>query len=105
MERITIEELENMVHDKFVCTCSIKLSNPLFGDNKKHELVFDIFDGFAYCPSYNGKEYYAVYPKKKFVESSKVMGKELREFLELEENAPITELNCFEGYMILKENI
>ena len=105
MERISIEDLEKMTHEKFVCTCSIKLSDDIFGDKNKHTLKFDIFDGFAYCPNYNGKEYYMIYPKKKFVEESKVMSKELKEFLELDEAATITEINCLDGYYEIFENI
>ena len=29
----------------------------LFHDKNEHELYFFVFDGFAYCPNYNGKVY------------------------------------------------
>lgn len=103
-KRITIEELEKMTQAKYVCTQKIKLSDDIFGDNKKRIMEFDISDGFGYCPNFEGKEYYMNYPKKKFVEDSKTLHKEVCEFLELDEHEPITESHSLSSYHILKVN-
>lgn len=104
MERISIEDLEKMTQTKYVCTLKIKLSDEIFGDTEKHILEFDIFDGFAYCPNHNGKEYFMNYPKKKFVEDSTTMSKEVRDFMELDEHEPITEKASLASYYKLKVN-
>ena len=104
MKKLTIEELEKMMQTKYVCTIKIKLSDKAFGDDKKRMLEFDILDGFAYCGDFEGKEYYMIYPRKKFIEDSKTMNKEVREYLELDEHEPITELHSMESYMTLSIN-
>ena len=70
-ERISVVDLEKMTQTKYVCTQKLKLSDNIFGDNKKRIMEFDIFDGFAYCADFEGKEYFMKYPKKDFVKLSK----------------------------------
>ncbi len=71
---------------------------------KKHILEFDIFDGFAYCADYNGKEYYMLFPKKEFINLSKEMQKTAREFLNLDEHAPLQEEHLLASYNTLYVN-
>ena len=100
MERISILDLEKMTQTKYVCT----QSDNIFGDNKKRIMEFDIFDGFAYCANFEGKEYFMKYPKKDFVKLSKDMDKGVREFLELDEHQPLTETNILVTYNTLFTN-
>ena len=67
-------------------------------------LYFDIFDGFAYCANFEGKEYFMKYPKKDFVKLSKDMDKGVRDFLELDEHQPLTETNILVTYNTLFTN-
>jgi len=97
-ERISIQDLEKMNHTKLVCTQKISFSDPLFGDDKEHQLTFDIFDGFAYCPNYKGKEYYMVYPRKALINLSASMQKSIREFMELEEKEEIKVTDILASY-------
>ena len=82
----------------------MKLSDNIFGDNKKRIMEFDIFDGFAYCANFEGKEYFMKYPKKDFVKLSKDMDKGVRDFLELDEHQPLTETNILVTYNTLFTN-
>ena len=104
MGRISILYLEKMTQTKYVCTQRMKLSDNIFGDNKKRIMEFDIFDGFAYCANFEGKEYFMKYPKKDFVKISKDMDKGVREFLELDEHQPLTETNILVTYNTLFTN-
>ena len=104
MERISIQDLEKMTQTKYVCTQRIKLSDKIFGDNIKHILDFDIFDGFAYCPNYKGKEYFMIYPKVNFIKLSKNMSKSVRDFMELEDTDEISITDSLISYNVLKCN-
>lgn len=104
MESISILDLEKMTQTKYVCTQRMKLSDNIFGDNKKRIMEFHIFDGFAYCPNFEGKEYFMKYPKKDFVKISKDMEKGVREFLELNEHQPLTETDILVTYNTLFTN-
>lgn len=89
MKRISIPELEKMMQTTYVCTQKIKLSDSVLGDGNKHILEFDIFDGFAYCADYRGKEYYMIYPRKEFIALAKDAETKIREYLNLPETTPI----------------
>ena len=104
MERISILDLEKMTQTKYVCTQRMKLSDNIVGVNKKRIMEFDIFDGFAYCANFEGKEYFMKYPKKDFVKLSKDMDKGVRDFLELDEHQPLTETNILVTYNTLFTN-
>lgn len=104
MKRLTIQELEKMCQTKYVCTQRLKLSDNLFGDNKKRIIEMDIFDGFAYG-IFEGKELYMTFPKKEFINLSTDMAKEIREYCGLEEKAPITETHILITYSSLNENV
>lgn len=103
-ERISILDLEKMTQTKYVCTQKLKLSDNLFGDNKKRVMEFDIFDGFAYCGDFEGKEYFMKFPKKEFVKLSKDMDKGVRDFLDIDEHQPLTETNILVAYNTLFVN-
>lgn len=104
MSRISISDLEKMTQANYVCTMKIKLADDILGDNKKHIMEFDIFDGFAYCADYNGKEYYMMFPKKEFIKLSKDMEKEARDYLSLDEHAPLEEKELLATYNTLYVN-
>lgn len=103
-ERISITDLEKMNQTKYACTQKLKLSDNLFGDNKKRIMEFDIFDGFAYCANFEGKEYYMKYPKKEFIKLSKDMEKGIRDYLNLSEQEEITETHILQTYNTLYVN-
>ena len=102
--RITIVELEKMTQSKYVCTQRLKLSDNIFGDNNKRIMEFDIFDGFAYCPNFEGKEYFMKFPKKDFIKLSKEMEQGVREYLEYNEHQPLTETDILVTYNTLFVN-
>lgn len=104
MERISIQELEKMTNAKYICTQKIKMSDEILGDEEKHTLEFDVFDGFAYCPNYKGKEYWMNFPKKKFIDCSKDMSKTIREYLDMEDDDEITEKEIMIAYSTLFVN-
>ncbi len=103
-ERISITDLEKMNQTKYVCTQKLKLSDNIFGDNKKRVMEFDIFDGFAYCANFEGKEYFMKFPKKEFIKLSKDMEKGIREYLNLSDTDEITETHILQTYNTLYVN-
>lgn len=103
-ERISISDLQQMMQTPYICTQRIKLADKILGDNKKHILEFDIFDGFAYCADYQGKEYYMIFPQKDFVKLSKEIEKNAREFLSLDEHEPLKEEHLLASYNTLYSN-
>lgn len=105
MERIDIKDLETMSKSKYVCTSEIGLvDKKVFGDEEEHILTVDVFDGLAYCPDYNGKEYWLSFPKKSFVTSFDEMEKTVRAFHELSDDEEITEVHIMAAYSSLFEN-
>lgn len=102
MAKLTIEELEKMTQSKFVCKEKIKLADAEFGDDKPHIIDILVFDGFAWCEDYKGHSYKMDYPKKSFVNLSKELSDNLRNFLEMEKNATITEEEILIGYYVFK---
>lgn len=94
--KLTIEDLENMTHCTLVCSMTISLEDKLFGDNKKHEMTFDVFDGYAHCNDCEGKEYYMLFPKLELVKKSKHMQDSIREFMELgvNDDISVTDVMC-----------
>lgn len=103
-DRISITDLEKMTQTRYVCTQKIKLADNILGDTNKHILEFDIFDGFAYCPDYNGKEYYMIFPKKEFIALSKDMEKNARDYLQLDEHEPLKVEHLLASYNTLYVN-
>ena len=103
MDRISIADLEAMTQTQYVSTQRISLKDPLLGDNNRHVLVFDIFDGYAYCADYNGDEYDMVFPRLKFVNKSKDMSSEVRKYLNLPENTILTVEHILMAYNTLRK--
>ena len=53
-----LEALKRATRDKCFGLAKILYTNKdVFGDEDEHELYFFIFDGFGYCPNYEGKVY------------------------------------------------
>lgn len=101
---LSVSDLENMTHSTLVCSMTISLTDEIFGDDKHHEMCFDVFDGFAHCNNCEGKEYYMDYPKLELVKKSKRMQDSIREFMGLGDNdeIKITDIMC--AYYDLKCN-
>ena len=104
MKRLSIEEIEKMTNSKLVSTQVIEICDPIFNDEKKHSLKFDIFDGFAYCANYKGEEYWMDFPKKSFIKKAKAMEDAIREYTSLGEDAEITEKEIMISYNTLYKN-
>ena len=98
MTNYSIKDFEKATQSKFVSSQKIKLADPIFGDNKQHILQFDIFDGFAICPDYNGKTYFMEYPKLEFMKIAKEIEDNAREYLELDEHTPLKEEHVLIAY-------
>lgn len=99
-----IEDFEKATQSKFVSSQKIKLADPILGDNKKHVMDFDVFDGFAVCPNYNGKMYYMTFPKLEFMKIAKNIEKNAREYLELDEHEPLKVEHVLAAYNKLSVN-
>ena len=104
MTEYKVEDFEKATQSKFVSKQKIKLADPIFGDNKKHILEFDLFDGFAICPNYNGKMYFMEYPKLEFMKLAKNIEQNAREYLELDEHTPLTTEHVLMAYNRLSIN-
>lgn len=104
MKELKISDIEKMTQTKYICTQQIKLTDDVLGDNKTHIMEFDIFDGFAYCRNYEGKEYYMIAPKKEFISLSKEMEKGIRDFLKMGDAEPITSESAIAAYNTLFVN-
>lgn len=104
-QRLSIKELELMCQAKYLGTSEIcGIEDELLGDKEKHNMVFDIFDGFAYCHNYKGKEYYMNYPKLVLIKDAEVMQKNIRESLGLSEDEEISVQHILSVYFQLKVN-
>lgn len=104
MTEYKVEDFEKATQSKFVSKQRIKLSDPIFGDDEKHVLDFDLFDGFAVCPNYKGKMYIMEYPKLEFMKIAKNIEQNAREYLELDEHTPLTIEHCLMAYNRLSIN-
>lgn len=91
MNRISQNDLEKM-YGKIVETKSLSIVG--FDEKPK----FEIYDGFAYCPDYNGEEYVLTYPKLSFVEDSDDMQKHIKQYLNLEDETKITVLDILQTF-------
>lgn len=105
MSRISIQDLEKMTKSKYVCTQKLRLADSnVFHDDCKRVMEFDIFDGFAYCPDFEGHEYYMDFPKTQFIKMAKQMEKNIREYINLDEHEPIKESHILMSYNTLHLN-
>lgn len=98
MTEYNIKDFEKATHSKLVSQHKIKLADAIFGDNKKHILDFDIYDGFAICPNYKGKTYIMQFPKLEFIKLAKNIEKEARDYLQLDEHAPLQVEHVLSAY-------
>lgn len=90
MERLTIAELERMSQSKHEGTYELKdFIDKSLGDEKKHTIVVDVFDGMAYCHNYKGKELLLTYPRLSFVTKTDLANK-VRTSLGYDDKQPIT---------------
>jgi hypothetical protein len=101
MERIPIEDLEKMTQTKYLSTQDVRIIDEALGDEEEHELRFDIFDGFAYCPDFNGKEVYMNFPTLAFIRKSADSQQRLREFLGLTDTEEIRVEHIMSAYNLI----
>ncbi len=97
MSKIEKSVLENL-YGKYIATESISIQDEVFGDDKKHTLKFDIYDGFAYCENYKGDEYCMTYPKKEFINLTKEMAQAVREYVGLKDEDPVQVIDILLAY-------
>ena len=64
----------------------------------KNKLKFEIYDGFAYCPDYKGKEYCMIFPRLEFVNKSTEMQDDIRKYMGMTEDEDITILEILQAY-------
>ena len=73
--RIVDKELQQQLANIYGSPIAVQIveitNEKVFGTKKPQILVFDIFDGFAYCYEHNGKEYAMKYPTTDFIKKSK----------------------------------
>lgn len=83
MSKLTSEEVEKMMkgHGELFTTAKLKLADPAFGDNKKHIIEMDVYDGFA-IGEFEGKEYYMEYPTLDFIKKANNMRKNILEAID-----------------------
>lgn len=96
-QKIKKEELEKM-YGKCVATMAFSVNDEIFTDDKYHTLVFDVYDGFAYCENYRGNEYIMQYPQLAFIKVSTKMSDMIREFNEMDEKQEITPIEVINTY-------
>lgn len=63
----------------------------LFGDEEEHTMFFFFFDGFAYCPNYNGKSYIIKnLPRKQYFIEHKKEAETILKELDLKESKELS---------------
>lgn len=98
MAQIEDNVLEKL-YGKLVCEQPIRFQDTeFFGDNKKRTINFKIYDGFAYCPDYNGEELFLTYPKLDFVNTCKEMSSSVRDFMGLNDSDKICVTDIVQSY-------
>lgn len=106
MSKIKREEIEKF-YGKIICTQTVNVSKFSEEDenaeDKKEDMVFDVYDGIAYCEDYKGKEYIMTFPKMEFIKECTEMQKKIREHLSLKETDSITASNIMQCYSEFSE--
>ena len=101
MSKITREDLEKF-YGKVICTQIVNVNDFYKDENeicdKKEDMVFDVYDGIAYCSDYKGKEYIMTFPKLEFIKNCKEMANNIREHLSLNDDDTITASNIMQCY-------
>lgn len=103
-----MSKIENSVlekqYGKLITTQVISFQDKdFFGDEGKHIIEFDIYDGFAYCGDYEGRELFLTYPKLDFVNSCNEMKTSIKEFMGLNDTDPITVTDILQSYCTIGE--
>lgn len=99
MKRLSVRDIEKLQKTTYLGTHQINgITIDLFGKDSKHNVVFDVFDGFAYCADYRGEEITLSYPKLELIKEAKVMRDNIIENLGLDENEEITPLHILATY-------
>lgn len=98
MSRIKQEELEKQ-YGKLVCNQVIRIQDTkFFGDSNARTVEFEMYDGFAYCPDFDGEELFLTYPRLDFVKSCDTMANSIRNFMGLNPNDEITIADIVHSY-------
>lgn len=94
--RILQEHIEKALKEKLVTTQVIRFKDKeFFGDNKNHDIKFEIYDGFAYAPE---EGYILTYPKLEFVNLCSEMKEAVRNFMGLNESETIGVVDVLQSY-------
>ena len=92
MAKIDSDVLVKM-YGNLICPQPIRFQDTeFFGDDAKRVIEFDIYDGFAYCEDFEGRELFLTYPRIDFVNTCKEMAQSIREFMGLDDNEKINEV-------------
>lgn len=67
----------------------------------KKPITFEIYDGYAYCPSYKGHEYGIEYPRIELIEKSNELQSDIREWVGLDEKAEITVFDIIQTFNVM----
>lgn len=97
MERISEEDLERL-YGKVLHKCKLNICG--FDTS----MDWEVYDGFAYCPDYNGDEYSMIYPRIQFINESKGAQETIRKELELKDDSEITIMDIISTFNELFKN-
>jgi hypothetical protein len=97
--RLNIKDIEKLYKTTYIGTHQVNgLVIDRFGEDSTHNVVFDIFDGIAYCGDYRGEEIVLYYPKLDFIKSATIMRNHIITNLNLEEDTEITPIHILATY-------
>ena len=93
-----INEIWAKIYGKLVSTENIEFDKDMLGTDENIIMRFDIYDGFAYCADFNGKEYGLSYPTLNFIKSCKIMLNSAKDFMGLHEEDDISVTDILQSY-------
>ena len=70
----------------------------------KNKLVFEVYDGCAYCPNYRGSDYLMEFPKVEFVNKSNETQDEIKRYLDLKDDDDITIYEILQSFNEMSRN-
>ena len=93
-----INEIWAKIYGKLVSTENIEFDKDMLGTDENIIMRFDIYDGFAYCADFNGKEYGLSYPTLNFIKSCKIMLNSAKDLMGLHEEDDISVTDILQSY-------
>lgn len=100
MERIPQEYIEKALKGKkMVCKQTVRFQDKdFFGNNHRHTIEFEIYDGFAYCANFRGQELFLTYPMEEFVHLCTDMEESIRNFMGLDSTEKVLTTDILQSY-------